>query len=52
MVDGLGAVPSNLTVPLTDEVVSAEEVQPDRIHMERANAAIAHTEMNGTFDFI
>jgi hypothetical protein len=52
MRDGLGATPSNLTVPLTDEGVSAEDARPDRSHGEIANTASAHAEIAGKFSFI
>jgi hypothetical protein len=52
MREGLGAAPSNLTVPLTEEGVSAGELQPDGIHMESASAASAHAEVNENFNFI
>jgi hypothetical protein len=48
---GLGAVPSNFTVPFTEEPPTGP-AHPDNIPTDTDNTARTHTEMNADFNFI
>lgn len=50
--EGLGGAPSNLTFPLTEAGVSGGAAQPERSHVESANAASEHVEISDNFNLI
>jgi hypothetical protein len=52
MREGLGAVPSNFTVPLMEALASGGADQPERIHMKSPKTQIVHAEMNDDLDLI